>query len=117
MRPFSEFILEFLGMAVPGLNGLLTKEWNHFEELKGDKKPTTKKQLLAIWDEATQQINEIFPKIPASRFSEVDTAFGQWEGTGRYFLFYFIDNEIHHRGQAYVYLRALGIEPPGFWER
>jgi uncharacterized damage-inducible protein DinB len=30
---------------------------------------------------------------------------------------YVIDNEIHHRGQGYVYLRELGIEPPPFWER
>jgi uncharacterized damage-inducible protein DinB len=30
---------------------------------------------------------------------------------------YAIDNEIHHRGQGYVYLRALGIEPPPFYER
>jgi uncharacterized damage-inducible protein DinB len=28
-----------------------------------------------------------------------------------------IDNEIHHRAQGYVYLRALNIEPPHFWER
>jgi uncharacterized damage-inducible protein DinB len=28
-----------------------------------------------------------------------------------------IDNEIHHRGQAYVYLRALGLDVPPFWER
>jgi len=27
------------------------------------------------------------------------------------------DNEIHHRGQGYVYLRSLGTEPPPFWER
>ena len=32
-------------------------------------------------------------------------------------ILYVIDNEIHHRGQGYVYLRALGIEPPPFWER
>ncbi|MGZ5248500.1 MAG: DinB family protein [Flavitalea sp.] len=32
-------------------------------------------------------------------------------------MFYFIDNEIHHRGQGYVYLRSLGIEPPFFWDR
>ena len=32
-------------------------------------------------------------------------------------LFYVIDNEIHHRGQGYVYLRALGIEPPLFYDR
>jgi uncharacterized damage-inducible protein DinB len=28
-----------------------------------------------------------------------------------------IDNEVHHRAQGYVYLRALGLEPPHFWER
>ncbi len=30
---------------------------------------------------------------------------------------YAIDNEVHHRGQGTVYLRALGLEPPPFWER
>jgi uncharacterized damage-inducible protein DinB len=30
---------------------------------------------------------------------------------------YVIDNEIHHRGQGYVYLRALGIAPHPFYER
>ena len=28
-----------------------------------------------------------------------------------------VEHEIHHRGQGYVYLRSLGIEPPHFWER
>jgi hypothetical protein len=28
-----------------------------------------------------------------------------------------IDNEIHYRGQGFVYLRALSIEPPPFYER
>jgi uncharacterized damage-inducible protein DinB len=32
-------------------------------------------------------------------------------------MLYWIDNEIHHRGQGYVYLRALGIEPPAFYDR
>jgi len=32
-------------------------------------------------------------------------------------ILYWIDNEIHHRGQGYVYLRSLGIEPPAFWDR
>jgi uncharacterized damage-inducible protein DinB len=32
-------------------------------------------------------------------------------------VLYVIDNEIHHRGQGTVYLRALGIEPPPFYER
>jgi uncharacterized damage-inducible protein DinB len=44
-------------------------------------------------------------------------AFGQCEGTVHDLVLYAIDNEIHHRGQGYVYLRALGIEPPPFCER
>jgi uncharacterized damage-inducible protein DinB len=47
----------------------------------------------------------------------VDKAFGQWESSGLNTILYGIDNEIHHRGQAYVYLRALGIEPPAFYDR
>ena len=53
----------------------------------------------------------------AHRFAEVDKAFGQWENSGINTILYGIDNEIHHRGQGYVYLRALGIDPPPFWER
>jgi len=43
--------------------------------------------------------------------------FGQYEGKVHDLVLYAIDNEIHHRGQGYVYLRALGIEPPPFYER
>ncbi|WP_245808378.1 DinB family protein [Deinococcus hopiensis] len=32
-------------------------------------------------------------------------------------VLYGIDNEIHHRGQGDVYLRALGVEPPAFYSR
>jgi uncharacterized damage-inducible protein DinB len=32
-------------------------------------------------------------------------------------ILYVIDNEIHHRGQGYVSLRVLGIEPPAFYDR
>ena len=42
--------------------------------------------------------------------------FGEYESTVRWSIFYFINNEIHHRGQGYVYLRSLGIEPPAFWD-
>jgi uncharacterized damage-inducible protein DinB len=52
-----------------------------------------------------------------ARFQETDKAFGQWEMTIYGLLFYLVDNEIHHRGQGYVYLRSLGIEPPAFYER
>ena len=114
MRPFSALVMEMLAMAVPGLKGLLTGKWENWSE---NNAPSTKEELLTLWDDATEQMNAIWPQIPAERFQETDTAFGQWQGTGYYFIFYFIDNEIHHRGQAYVYLRSLGVEPPAFWDR
>jgi uncharacterized damage-inducible protein DinB len=114
MRPFAELVYEFLGMAVPGATGIATGKWEKWADAA---KVETKKELLALWDKATDAINQIWPTIPAHRWQEQDTAFGQWTGTGTFFIFYFIDNEIHHRGQGTVYLRSLGIEPPAFWDR
>jgi uncharacterized damage-inducible protein DinB len=113
MRPFAALAMEFIGMAVPTLNGVITGTWNQ----AAGAKVTSKAELLGIWDDATAEINTLFPKIPAERFQEVDTAFGQWKMAIYDLLLYIRDNEIHHRGQGYVYLRSLGIEPPHFWER
>jgi uncharacterized damage-inducible protein DinB len=115
MRPFAELVKEFIKMAEPIARGVATGQWKEFgEDLDSVR---TKAQLLELWDQATERLNSIWPTIPAHRFAEVDKAFGQWENSGINTIFYGIDNEIHHRGQAYVYLRALGIEPPHFWER
>jgi uncharacterized damage-inducible protein DinB len=113
MRPFSALAMELIGMAVPTLDGVITGKWSTFAEAKA----TTKTELLRMWDKTTVEINERWPKIPAARFQEVDTAFGQWKMVVYDLLLYIRDNEIHHRGQGYVYLRSLGIEPPHFWER
>ena len=113
MRPFADMAWEFVRMAVPIVEGVSTGKW---EDFKGQK-PETKSDLLRIWDFQTVGLDEQFPKIPPHRFSEVDKAFGQWEMPGIDTIQYAIDNEIHHRGQGYVYLRALGIEPPPFWVR
>jgi hypothetical protein len=114
MRPFAEMAWEFIRMAVPIAEGVATGKWKEFNS---GSKPASKAEILMLWDLQTAQLNEIFPNIPAHRFSEIDKAFGQWEGPGIATIQYAIDNEIHHRGQGYVYLRALGIEPPHFWER
>ena len=85
----------------------------------GSSKPSPKRSCVQLFggDESTAEINAVWPRIAPARFQEVMTAFGQWPGTGWSLLFYVIENEIHHRGQGYVYLRALGIEPPPFYER
>lgn len=113
MRPFSALAMEFLAMGVPTLNGIITGTWESYSEPKA----TTKAEILEQWDKATRQIDELFPKIPAQRFQDVDTAFGQWKMPIYALLLYVVDNEIHHRGQGYVYLRELGINPPPFYER
>ena len=115
MRPFGEIVKEFLKMTEPIAHGVGTGEWREFS---GDlNSVSTKAALLRLWDQTTEKLNAIWPTIPAKRFAEVDKAFGQWENSGINTILYGIDNEIHHRGQGYVYLRALGINPPPFWER
>ncbi len=114
MRPFSELAMEFVKMAEPIVRGVATGKWAAFGSSAW---PDTKAALLALWDKATEEIDAVWPTIPAHRFAEVDKAFGQWENSGIGTILYAIDNEIHHRGKEYVYLRALGIDPPAFYDR
>ena len=113
MRTFGELATEMLTMAAPTARGLATGEWTEGPA----REPRPKAEVLRLWDESTDEIEAFWSRIPPSRFQEELVAFGQWPGTGWSLLFYVIDNEIHHRGQGYVYLRALGIEPPPFYER
>ena len=115
MRPFSEMVSELLAIAVPGLKEIVGGNTTAFEEKIdfGNKKS----KILELWDEATVEIDALWPQIAPERFQEYIKLFGQYEGTVQSSLFYFIDNEIHHRGQGYVYLRSLGVEPPFFYDR
>ena len=117
MRTFAELAMEIVGMAVPGLKGIVSGTWENGQDVFSRKVPPTKKQLLDLWYKTTEQINSLWMEIPPHRFQQIDVAFGLYEGPGYYTIWYFIDNEIHHRGQGYVYLRSLGIEPPPFWDR
>lgn len=120
MRPFSELVMEMIYIAAPGAKGIATGTWNEFGDFETDdvkSSPETKEELLALWDWSTEQINLWWNQIPKNRFQETDTAFGQYQGYVWWHLLYFIENEVHHRGQGYVYLRSLDIEPPYFWER
>jgi len=113
MRPFGELALEMLAMASPMVQGMVTNQWNQFAT--GEAK--SKAEILRLWDESTEQINKLWPQIPAERFQETLNAFGQYKDKTYNLLLYVIDNEVHHRGQGYVYLRALGVTPPPFYER
>lgn len=114
MRPFSELIKELLAIAEPGLREMVEKDSKSYNE----KMPlTTKAELLNQWDNDTPKIIELFNRIPVEEFHQVHNLFGEYSYPIYGNLLYFIDNEVHHRAQGFVYLRALGIEPPFFWDR
>lgn len=120
MRTYNVLAGEMLGLASAGINGVVTGKWETtpaLDHFNNEVKITTKAAFLEAWDEVTEQIELLWPQIPAERFQQTEAAFGQYPNTIINTIFYLIDNEIHHRGQGYVYLRALGIEPPAFWDR
>lgn len=113
MRPFGALALEILQMSAPMVRGVVTGEW----DAPATRDPRARADVLRLWDETTTELETLWPRIPPERFGETITAFGQYTDTARNLLLYVVDNEIHHRGQGFVYLRALGIEPPPFYER
>lgn len=113
MRSFGALAMELLAVGVPILEGVISNEWGSFQE----REPLDKDALLRAWDEQTARIDELWARIPAERFAEHVVAFGQFPGPVWSQVLYAVDNEIHHRAQGYVYLRALGVEPPAFYER
>ncbi len=116
MRPFAKMVSELLSIAAPALKGIVNRDEQPYSEQQTEML-TTKAQFLQKWDEATEEINQYWKQIPMEDFGKNFNLFGQYEFPIIENIFYFIDNEIHHRGQGYVYLRALGIEPPFFWTR
>jgi uncharacterized damage-inducible protein DinB len=112
MRTFGQLGLEIIGMSVPMVRGMIDNNWEWVK-----REARSKQEVLQLWDESTEQLNALWPQIPSGRFQESMVAFGQFPGAGHTLLLYVIDNEIHHRAQGYVYLRALGIDPPPFYER
>jgi uncharacterized damage-inducible protein DinB len=113
MRPFGAMAMELISIAEPMVRGIVTGDWSRLEHPPA----ASRSDVLRLWDESTAATDSLWPQIPHERFQETMTAFGQYPGKVYDLVLYAIDNEIHHRGQGYVYLRALGIEPPPFYER
>jgi len=113
MRTFSEIVSELLAIAAPSLESMATGVPIKYSQ----QAYKSKDEILKAWDESTVLIDRYYDQIPVERFQEVFNLYGEYNYKIVDNIFYFIDNEIHHRGQGYVYLRALGIEPPFFWER
>ena len=113
LRTFGELALEMLAMDAPMIEELVLTEAREYKPPKA----ANKAELLRLWDDNTRKMDSLFPRIAPESFQETKTVFGQYTSPVYDLIWYVMDNEIHHRGQGYVYLRALGIEPPQFWVR
>ncbi len=114
MRTFAQLTSELLAIGAPGLKSIVNRDSRDFDDSNGYK---TKAEFLSKWDESTAEIVEYWDKLDSDEFHANFNLFNQYEFPVIQNILYFIDNEIHHRGQGYVYLRAIGIEPPMFWDR
>ncbi|GAA5531937.1 DinB family protein [Deinococcus aluminii] len=114
MRSFGEMAWEVVGLVDYLLKGLDTGDWSWTPPSEQPAQDLS--ALLAAWDAQTPQLEAALPAFPIPRYLEKkDMAWGYFSPLET--VQYLVDNEIHHRGQGYVYLRALGIEPPPFYER
>lgn len=114
LRTFGAMMNEVQGMVHPSLNGLIAGNWSTttgFQDL------ADKASLLAAHDEVDTFIRETWPSIPVNRFIAVEQSYFPKPAPLVVVIVYLVDNEIHHRGQGYIYLRLLGIEPPSFYQR
>lgn len=116
MRSAAEMFKEIIGIERAYLRGIATGEWSYADTTQN---VTTKQGLVEAYEELRSQTAEWWEKITAERLAAVeDDGFGfgpATENLNR--VIYALENEIHHRGQIYVYLRQLGIEPPAFYQR
>ena len=114
MRPFGVLAWEIHQVSELTLNGMRTGEWTMPDWRDGTS--ADRAELLLAWDGLTNRIEAEVPMVDAAFFSRPHRLpWGEMSGWDA--AIYTIDNEIHHRAQGYVYLRALGTEPPAFYER
>jgi hypothetical protein len=87
--------------------------WEQFAEDKA----TSGSGLWKAWDGATAELNRLWPTIPAARFQEDDTAFGQWKMPIGELLLYIRDNELAMGSGRDSRVRKPGAETAGRTDR
>ncbi len=116
MRSFGAMIHEVDTLLPVALQGAAEGTWRWPREYASST-PADKADLLAAFDVATADLETYLPRISTDRFLALDRPLPAREEPVVATLLYFLDNEIHHRAQGFVYLRELGIEPPAFYRR
>lgn len=116
MRTAAELFKEIIELQRAFVRGIATGEWVYGDTTNA---VATKTGLLEAFAALRSQTVAWWEKITADRLLAVeDDGFGFWAPRANLTrLIYALENENHHRGQVYVYLRQLGVEPPVYYER
>jgi uncharacterized damage-inducible protein DinB len=116
MRTFAKLALEIFLMEEAIVRAIKTGEFtydgNRYQGV------ATAQELLEVGESVRAQTLALWPELSAERLLvKSQDPWAPYPQNHLDRLVYCLENEIHHRGQGYVYLRMLGFEPPAFWER
>lgn len=118
MRSFRQLLLEIWSMEQVYARGFATEDWR-WEFLPESYGTCPIEEAMAFGAGIREETRRLWPTISIESLTKPrPTPFpGHPEGGGIEWMTYALENEIHHRGQGYVYLRLLGKEPPAFYLR
>lgn len=117
LRPFGAMLDEIARMEQAYVRGLAEDEWSW--DPNDPPRATNAAGAIAFLEEVRAYTLQVWERISTDTLLTVrnDPFFFGSSRRPYDWLFYCLENEIHHRGQAYIYLRHLGVQPPPFWER
>ena len=117
LRPFGVMLDEIARIERAYVRGLAEDKWEW--DPKNPAPATDAATAIAFLEEARAYTRRCWGGLSAETLltPREDPFFFGADKRPYDWLVYCLDNEVHHRGQGYVYLREIGIEPPPFWER
>ena len=117
MRTPKELVVHWYGMVIRGITeGACRGRLEELDEKGPAAKIKSRAELLnycrECWDAASKAISQMTDeKLAATVETPWGRTFPGWACLG-----ITLDESLHHRGQLYAYLRALGQEPPEMWD-
>ena len=118
MRTPKELVLHLYGQNVREVTlGITTGEIKEFDEAAAAPSIRTKEDLVRFctdcWNAADRAIGQV---TDANLAAMVQTPWGGMKLPAAYCVQIVRDELTHHRGQLYVFLRALGQDVPMMWD-
>lgn len=118
MRPFRELLLEIFTVEKWNISGLAYDKWDFITPPESLRTGPIE-AVLDFGNDIRIETRKSWEKIPFESLTKLRPSPNPFVPAGNAigWLTYALENEIHHRGQGYVYLRLLGQDPPAFYIR